>query len=89
MKFRKQDKDYWRGKNALFGWNWEMKRIGDGVNKEKWIDWFTGRVKSKTFLLITRATINWKEEMCAKNEVALEDVAGLHCDSTFKLISIP
>ena len=65
-----------------------MKRRSDAVNKEKWIDWVTGRVQSKTLLLITRATINWKEEISAKNEVALEDVAGLHWDSTFKLISL-
>ena len=52
-----------------------MKRWSDGVNKEKWIDWVTGRVISITFLLIARATINWKEEISAKNEVALEDVA--------------
>ena len=60
-----------------------MRRIINGINKEKWIDWVTGRVKSKIFLLITRATINWKEEISAKNEVALEDVAELHWNSTF------
>ena len=65
-----------------------MKRISDGVNKEKWIHWVTIRDKSITFLLIARATINWKEQICAKNKVALEDVAGLHWNSTFKLISI-
>ena len=42
----------------------------------------------KKFLLIARATINWEEKISAKNEVALEDVAGLHWDSTFKLISL-
>ena len=65
-----------------------MKRSSDGVNKEKWIDWVTGRVESKTYLLITRATINWKEQIWAKNKVALEDVAGLYWNSTFKLLSI-
>ena len=65
-----------------------MKRSSDGVNKEKWIDWVTGRVESKTYLLITRATIYWKEDISAKNEVALEDVADFHWDSTFKLISL-
>ena len=48
-----------------------MRRISNGINKEKWIDWVTGRVKSKTLLLITRATINWKEELSATNEVAV------------------
>ena len=52
-----------------------------------WSSYWNGQVEK--VLVITSATINWKEEMCAKNEVALEDVAGLHCDSTFKLISIP
>ena len=48
-----------------------MRRISKEINKEKWIDWVTGRVKSKTLLLITRATINWKEELSATNEVAV------------------
>ena len=65
-----------------------MRRISNGINKEKWIDWVTGRVRSKTFLLITRATINWKEEISATNEAALEDVAGLYWNAKFKLISI-
>ena len=65
-----------------------MKRINDGFNKEKGIDWVTARVESKTFLLITTATINWKEEISVKNEVALDDVAGLNWDSTIKLILI-
>ena len=65
-----------------------MKRRSDGVNKEKWIHWVTIRDKSITFLLIARATINWKEKISPKNEVALEDVADFHWDSTFKLISL-
>ena len=65
-----------------------MKRISDGVNKEKWIHWVTIRDKSITFLLIAGATIYWKEDISAKNEVALEDVADFHWDSTFKLISL-
>ena len=83
----RQDKDYWRGEKALYGGNWEAKRKSDGIKKRKGIDRVTGIVKSKTLLLITRATINWNEEISAKNEVALKDVAGLHWDSTFKLIS--
>ena len=86
--FRKQNKDYWRGKKALYEGNREVKRRSDGINKAKGIDWVTGRVGSKTFLLITRATINSNEEIGAKNEVALEVVAWLHWDATFKLISI-
>ena len=65
-----------------------MKRRSDGVNKEKWIHWVAIRDTSITFLLIAGATIYWKEDISAKNEVALEDVADFHWDSTFKLISL-
>ena len=65
-----------------------MRRISNGINKEKWTDWVTGRVMSIKFLLIARATINSKEEISAKNEVALGDVADFHWDSIFKLISL-
>ena len=65
-----------------------MRRISNGINKEKWTDWVTGRVMSIKFLLIARATINWKGKISTKNEVDLADVAELHWNSTFKLISI-
>ena len=51
-----------------------------------WSSYWNGQVEK--VLVITSATINWKEEISAKNEVALEDVAGLYWNSTFKLLSI-